>query len=82
MGYFAKAYRKNSHIISNTVSVEINIGASLIIKNLSTFFGLLTNQFSYLRVEAISSFYYMDKERAQALKSLFQSQEESKENTQ
>ncbi|CAI2381937.1 unnamed protein product [Moneuplotes crassus] len=63
----------NTQIIQKTCSVEIDIGTSLMVKDLSIFFDLLTKDYSYLKIDSISSFYYMEKERAHALNNLFKS---------
>lgn len=49
------------------------------IKNLSTFYDLLTNDYSYLKIDSISCFYYMDKERIQSLNDLFKSKGKAEE---
>mmetsp|Transcript_811 Transcript_811/g.683 ORF Transcript_811/g.683 Transcript_811/m.683 type:complete len:408 (-) Transcript_811:27-1250(-) len=74
-----KPNSEDSQVIPRNVSIKMDIGTNLIIKKLGTFFDILTNDYSYLKIEAVNSFYYMTQETIAALDKLLKSKVKSEE---
>jgi hypothetical protein len=57
----------NGQIIPKHTSVQINIGVGLVLKDLNTFLKIVTTDYSFLKVDTLSCFYYMDQDRIDSL---------------
>jgi hypothetical protein len=57
----------DGQIIPKHTSVQIDIGVGLVLKNLNTFLEIITTDYSYLKVDTLSCFYYMDQDRIDSL---------------
>jgi hypothetical protein len=57
----------NGQIIPKHTSVQINIGVGLVLRDLNTFLEIVSTDYSFLKVDTLSCFYYMDQDRIDSL---------------